>query len=97
MHFKDGATLDIVDESILKMSYASEIQRSIQIGLLCVQQNPEDRPSMSQVSVMLSGDTELAIPTEPGFFIQRYMPQESHSGATQSSSNEVTVTLLSGR
>ncbi|XP_056699100.1 G-type lectin S-receptor-like serine/threonine-protein kinase At4g27290 isoform X2 [Spinacia oleracea] len=97
MHFKDGATLDIVDESILKMSYASEIQRSIQIGLLCVQQNPEDRPSMSQVSVMLSGDTELAIPTEPGFFVQRYMPQESHSGATQSSSNEVTVTLLSGR
>ncbi|VAH53656.1 unnamed protein product [Triticum turgidum subsp. durum] len=42
------------------------LARCIQIGLLCVQQSPEDRPAMSQVVAMLtSTDSQLTTPKEP--------------------------------
>lgn len=97
MLFKEGVALDVVDPLIRNSSYLSEMQRSIHIGLLCAQQHPEDRPSMSLVTVMLSSDSELPQPKEPGFYVERYLPQESVSGNTQSSSNSDSVTLLVGR
>ncbi|KAH7660819.1 Non-specific serine/threonine protein kinase protein [Dioscorea alata] len=42
--------------------------RCINIGLLCVQEKPEDRPSMASVVFMLSNDdAPLPKPKEPGF------------------------------
>lgn len=99
MLFREGAALDIVDPSMTKNSSStSQMQRSIHIGLLCVQRHPEDRPSMSLVTVMLSSDSELPEPKEPGFFIERNMPQESVSTNSKSLSNDqMSITLLSGR
>lgn len=42
------------------------LARCIQIGLLCVQQSPEDRPAMSEVVTMLtSTNSQLTMPKEP--------------------------------
>lgn len=46
----------------------SEILRHIHIGLLCVQQRPEDRPNMSSVVLMLNGEKLLPQPSQPGFY-----------------------------
>ncbi|KMT01731.1 hypothetical protein BVRB_9g211830 [Beta vulgaris subsp. vulgaris] len=88
--FKEGTALDLADPLIQNSSYAYQLQRSIQIGLLCVQQHPEDRPSTSLIAVMLSSDCELLEPKEPGFYIGRCLPQESRS-------NDCTITSLLGR
>lgn len=45
--------------------------RAIHIGLLCVQQDPQDRPTMSAVVLMLSSDMLLLDPKEPGFYNER--------------------------
>ncbi|XP_021749908.1 G-type lectin S-receptor-like serine/threonine-protein kinase At4g27290 [Chenopodium quinoa] len=98
MLFRDKKTLDIVEPSIRNPNYEYEMHRSIHLGLLCVQQNPEERPSMSFVTAMLSGDSQLPEPKEPGFYFQRNMPHNSvSSNAHSSSNNEITMTLISGR
>lgn len=45
--------------------------RAIHIGLLCVQQDPIDRPNMSMVGLMLSSELLLLDPKEPLFYNER--------------------------
>lgn len=99
MLFREGVALEVADPMINRnSSSALQIQRVIHVALLCVQQHPEDRPTMSLVTVMLSSDCELPEPKEPGFFVGRNLPKESVYGQNQCSSNDsMTVTLISPR
>ncbi|KAK2987251.1 hypothetical protein RJ640_017554 [Escallonia rubra] len=77
-----------------------EVLRCIQVGLLCVQQRPEDRPTMSSVVLML--DTENAIlpqPKHPGFYTGRSSNETEHLLGQRiiPATNEMTNTLLFGR
>ena len=55
----------------LRDGSTSEIMRCIHIGLLCVQENAADRPTMASVVLMLSSDSlNLPIPSQPGFFLR---------------------------
>ncbi|KAJ0983536.1 hypothetical protein J5N97_011791 [Dioscorea zingiberensis] len=66
--WKEGNSLQIVDESIGYSYPMNEVMSCIKVGLLCVQNHPEDRPFMPSVLVMLSGDSALLpYPKEPGF------------------------------
>ena len=48
----------------------NEIMRCINIGLVCVQENEALRPTMAQVSMMLSNySVTLAAPSKPAFFM----------------------------
>ncbi|KAK2989527.1 hypothetical protein RJ640_016651 [Escallonia rubra] len=66
--------------------------RSVQLGLLCVQKYPEDRPSMSSVVLMLGSDGGLPSPKQPGFFTERSTFVEKSDSRTMSSNNEYTIT-----
>ncbi|CAJ2638930.1 unnamed protein product [Trifolium pratense] len=70
----------------------SEIIRFIHVGLLCVQQQPENRPNMSSVVFMLKGEKLLPEPSEPGFYTGR-----NHKNSTEFSINEATMSLLEAR
>jgi hypothetical protein len=49
--------------------------RCIQIGLLCVQSDPDDRPDISSVVSMLTRDSmELQAPAQPAFVFGRASP-----------------------
>jgi interleukin-1 receptor-associated kinase 1 len=50
-----------VDPSLRDEPRISEILRCIQIAVLCVQSDPEDRPTMSDVLMMLKCDS-MAVP-----------------------------------
>ncbi|KAL0432909.1 UNVERIFIED_CONTAM: G-type lectin S-receptor-like serine/threonine-protein kinase [Sesamum latifolium] len=54
--YKEGRSLELLDASLDHIIYSPEAVRSIQVGLLCVQQNPEDRPTMSSVVLMLGNE-----------------------------------------
>ena len=50
----------------------SGVLRCIHIALLCVQENPADRPLMSSVVMMLGSDTvPLSAPSKPAFYVQK--------------------------
>ncbi|KAL0366622.1 UNVERIFIED_CONTAM: G-type lectin S-receptor-like serine/threonine-protein kinase SRK [Sesamum radiatum] len=73
--------------------------RSIQVGLLCVQRNPEDRPTMSSVVLMLGNEGDIPQAKKPGFFTERDVLDGQNSTSTKAanSTNEVTITMLEPR
>ncbi|KAJ0700261.1 putative non-specific serine/threonine protein kinase [Helianthus annuus] len=67
----DGGS-DMID-STLKSGLGSlrNIIRSIHIGLLCVQENAIDRPTMASAVLMLNSlSMTLSMPSEPAFFMR---------------------------
>lgn len=92
--WKEGRAMEIMDESLEEESCVkSQVLRCIQVGLLCVQKLPGDRPNMASVVFMLGNeDVHLAEPKEPGFFVER--------GSTESgrvTENTETLTILEAR
>jgi len=49
-----------------------EVKRCIHVGLLCVEQYANDRPTMSDVISMLTNKYELTtLPRRPAFYVRR--------------------------
>ncbi|CAN1269191.1 G-type lectin S-receptor-like serine/threonine-protein kinase CES101 [Linum perenne] len=66
--WNDGLGLQFVDQTLRDFN-TTNVMRCIQIGLLCVQYQATDRPTMSEVVTMLFNETlELLHPKEPTFF-----------------------------
>ncbi|KAE8708901.1 putative ATP binding protein [Hibiscus syriacus] len=65
-YWNERTPLEMMDPS-LRDSYAGdEVIRCIQIGLLCVQQNPKSRPTMAKIVLMLSSSAiTLPAPQQP--------------------------------
>ena len=83
-----------MDPLLEKSSVATEVLRCIHIGLLCVQDDPADRPTMSYVLHVLASDTiTLPIPKHSAFSIGRFVTMEGQS----SKGNELTLSVLSPR
>ncbi|KAM0063373.1 putative protein kinase RLK-Pelle-DLSV family [Helianthus debilis subsp. tardiflorus] len=53
--YKEGKHLKtkLVDSSLIESDHTFEVLQSIQVGLLCVQNNPDERPNMSTVVMNL--------------------------------------------
>ncbi|XP_059655498.1 G-type lectin S-receptor-like serine/threonine-protein kinase At4g27290 [Cornus florida] len=97
--WNDHRALELVD-SCLKNSYIeSQVQRCIQVGLLCVQKLPIDRPSMSSVVFMLGNEgVALPEPKQPGFFVERSsMDAETSTGESSHTGNSLTITIMEAR
>ncbi|KAL9384091.1 hypothetical protein Peur_024414 [Populus x canadensis] len=97
--WSDGQGLELMDPMLEKSSVATEVPRCIHIGLLCVQEDPADRPTMSSVLHMLASDTiTLPIPKQPAFSIGRFVAMEGQSSNQKvCSGNELTLSVLSPR
>ncbi|CBI20437.3 unnamed protein product, partial [Vitis vinifera] len=78
LHMK-GRPLELIDASLGEAYNQSEVLRALNVGLLCVQSNPDDRPNMSSVVLMLGSEGALPQPKEPGFFTQRIMMEANSS------------------
>ncbi|KAL1325444.1 hypothetical protein AAHE18_13G161600 [Arachis hypogaea] len=92
--------LELLDEVIRENCNHFEAIRCIQVGLLCVQQRPEDRPSMSLVLLMLNGEKMLPKPKFPGFYIDRGVQLQADSSLpnnTLFSANQISITILEAR
>ncbi|CAA2969613.1 G-type lectin S-receptor-like serine threonine-kinase At4g27290 isoform X1 [Olea europaea subsp. europaea] len=98
MLYKEGRYMELVD-AYLGSVHLSEMLRSIHVGLLCVQQSPEDRPNMSSVVMMLGNEGVLPPARQPGFFTERnlFTVERTTSNNAASSINQVTVTQLEAR
>ncbi|TKY51091.1 Cysteine-rich receptor protein kinase 5 [Spatholobus suberectus] len=68
--WKDQAPLSILDPNLEENYSQLEFIKCIQIGLLCVQENKNIRPTMAKVVSYLDGHTlELPPPQEPAFLL----------------------------
>ncbi|KEH30777.1 Serine/Threonine kinase family protein [Medicago truncatula] len=98
--WKHGRPLQIIDSNIVDSCIVSEVSRCIHVGLLCVQQYPEDRPTMADVILMLGSEMmTLDEPKEPGFTTRKESAEanSSSSGKDTSSNYEMTMSSFSAR
>ncbi|XP_020881985.1 cysteine-rich receptor-like protein kinase 4 isoform X2 [Arabidopsis lyrata subsp. lyrata] len=69
--WSNGSPLELVDPSFHDNYRINEVTRCIHIALLCVQEEAEDRPTMSAIVQMLTTSSmALAVPQRPGFFFR---------------------------
>ena len=109
-NWREGTPTNIIDPT-LNNSSRNEMMRCIHIGLLCVQENTANRPSMTTIALMLNSySLTLPVPSEPGFFMDsrtrsllNVSSPVDNSGATRSSEsmikslNEASITELNPR
>ena len=95
----EGHAFQLVDNMMEDVFPASKVIKCIQVGLLCVQDQCEDRPTMSfVVSALDSESPMLPQPKQPGFYIgSRPNDTKLPSARKQCATNEMTVTLVNGR
>ncbi|XP_072955789.1 uncharacterized protein [Typha angustifolia] len=70
--WEEGNAMQLLDESMGSSFPLDEALRCIQLGLLCVQEHPEDRPTTSSVVLVLGGENVcLPQPRQPGFVTKK--------------------------
>ncbi|KAL1556335.1 non-specific serine/threonine protein kinase [Salvia divinorum] len=97
-----GRARKLIDPALMSASTPlHDIMRCIHIGLLCVQKNARDRPTMSSVLIMLhSFSATFPVPLEPAFFIpggEEDMTRSLEIKPTEFSINEASITKLHPR
>ncbi|WVZ03110.1 hypothetical protein V8G54_023916 [Vigna mungo] len=92
----EGKCLELMDPMLEKSFMQNEVERCIEIGLLCVQENARDRPTMSNVVVMLASDTvAVPKPKHPAFSIGRMALEEVSTSKSSKnlSINDITSSI----
>jgi hypothetical protein len=91
--WKEGKTEELPDSSIVDTCSPDEVLLCVHVALLCVQENPDERPAMSSVVFVLeNGSTTLPAANQPGYFVHRSVEQK-----IQTSVNGYTITDIEGR
>ncbi|KAI9128345.1 hypothetical protein K1719_001338 [Acacia pycnantha] len=84
--WNEGKGLELVESDLINTcGDKDEALRWIHIGLLCVQENPQDRPTMSSVVLMLASSSNLPHPHAPPFSVGRFFAAIQSSSTTVSS------------
>ncbi|KAL0308036.1 UNVERIFIED_CONTAM: G-type lectin S-receptor-like serine/threonine-protein kinase [Sesamum calycinum] len=93
--WKENKDLELIDECLNDTFVESQVKRCIQVGLLCVQRFPEDRPvSAFHVRKCLSASEWIF-----GFFMEGSCNNsaENHTPDTESNKGSITITELEPR
>lgn len=108
-HWANGTALDLVDPRLGDQWPRHEVLECIQIGLLCIQEVAADRPSMSEIVLMLSSHTiTTPVPLHPPVLARSRNFESSETmdatkfdqynrKALQQSVNDVTISELTPR
>ena len=91
--WKEGSASELIDPLMATTYTYDEVLRCVQVGLLCVQELPADRPTMSLALRMLSGDVTITSPKQAAFFVGRVPLHDNNTG----SAIQLTYTDLQGR
>ncbi|KAK4547506.1 hypothetical protein RGQ29_032829 [Quercus rubra] len=99
--WNEDKSLELIDPTILEESHPPfEALRCIHIGLLCVQDQAKDRPTMPDVVSMLSNETlKLSSPKKPAFFTNTIAEDlgVSEIKPKNGSINSVTISVMEAR
>ncbi|XP_042463296.1 receptor-like serine/threonine-protein kinase SD1-7 isoform X2 [Zingiber officinale] len=85
--WKEGRSLEILDDALNQSYPAEEVLRCIQMSLLCVQDNSNYRPTMTEVMAMLISEEQLFTPV-----MQPAITSTSSEGGF--TANEMSFTLV---
>lgn len=105
--WNEGKITELVQKSLLPLEpkHESEVFKCINVGLLCVQEQPGVRPSMPNALMMMLNSESTSLPraNQPAFVtrtgVSSSTTTSASSGLLQSthSRNELSATVFEGR
>ncbi|KAF5474710.1 hypothetical protein F2P56_006587 [Juglans regia] len=98
--WNEGKEMKFVEPVLIESCLTTqEVKKYMHIGLLCVQEDPADRPTMSSVVVLLGDESILPLPKpkQPALAMGRIVQQIDPFPVTNPSVNGLTVSSLSPR
>ncbi|XP_054806211.1 G-type lectin S-receptor-like serine/threonine-protein kinase CES101 [Prosopis cineraria] len=97
--WKEGKGMEFMDTSLDDTSSPCKLLRCMNIALLCVQENANDRPSMLEISSMLRSESSLRFPKKPAFSTENEVREanDEKMHIEVCSINEVTISELVAR
>ncbi|XP_058779674.1 G-type lectin S-receptor-like serine/threonine-protein kinase CES101 [Vicia villosa] len=94
--WNDGEYMQLMDPLLSDSFVPDEVKRCIHVGLLCVQQNANDRPTMSDVISMLTNKYEhVTLPTKPAFYVRRDILDEERTSKALDTDTYSTTAISS--
>lgn len=95
--WNEGKQMEFVDPMLMQTCPTAEVEMCMHVALLCVQEDPADRPTVSSVIVLLGGETlELPQPKKPAFSVGKMVPIDK-SLSIDPSVNQITISSVSPR
>ncbi|KAB2637532.1 cysteine-rich receptor-like protein kinase 25 [Pyrus ussuriensis x Pyrus communis] len=89
--------LELMDPLLKDSCSPNEFFRYIHIGLLCVQEDANNRPTMSSVVHLLKTETIIQVflsrPEKPAFFTGRYVDHHDQVRSQDCSANGLTISI----
>ncbi|KAM7490216.1 hypothetical protein LguiA_033137 [Lonicera macranthoides] len=97
--WNDGTPLELLDPTLADSYVRNEVIRCIQMGLLCVQEDVDSRPSMAVIVLMLGSHTvSLPLPEQPhSYFRSRIESQAPKGPELDKSVDKVSITQVHPR
>ncbi|XP_038690286.1 cysteine-rich receptor-like protein kinase 10 [Tripterygium wilfordii] len=94
---REGTPLELLDPTLTDSYSRTELMRCIHVGLLCVQEDPAERPTMATIVLMLNScSVSLPLPQRPAFFHHtRTVPSLKGLDSDQSTSKSESLPLFS--
>ncbi|KAF3563679.1 hypothetical protein DY000_02012761 [Brassica cretica] len=86
---------DLLDQDVADSCPPCEVGRCVQIGLLCVQHQPADRPNTLELLSMLTTTSDLPPPKQPTFVVHTRDDQSMPNALI--TVNEMTQSVFLGR
>ncbi|CAH8256248.1 unnamed protein product [Arabidopsis lyrata] len=87
--------VDLLDKDVADSCHPLEVERCVQIGLLCVQHQPADRPNTIELLSMLTTTSDLPSPKQPTFVV--HTRDDGSSSKDLITVNEMTKSVILGR
>ncbi|GAB4826723.1 hypothetical protein Ancab_039998 [Ancistrocladus abbreviatus] len=102
--WNEGRPLEFMDPNLGDSYSSQEVRRCIHLGLLCVADDIDERPTMASIVLMLnSQSTTMPVPRQPTFFSRSKtdprltFSNQSTSKSTPWSANDVSITEIDPR
>ncbi|GAB4826741.1 hypothetical protein Ancab_040004 [Ancistrocladus abbreviatus] len=102
--WSEGRPMEFMDPNLGDSYSSQEVRRCIHLGLLCVEDDIDERPTMASIVLMLnSQSTTMPVPRQPTFFSRsRTDPSlnfsdQSTGKSVQWSANDVSITEIDPR
>ncbi|KAG7588020.1 Protein kinase domain [Arabidopsis suecica] len=93
--WSENGGIDLLEKDVADSCHPLEVGRCVQIGLLCVQHNPADRPNTLELLSMLTTTSDLASPEQPTFAL--HARDDEPQFRDLSTVNKMTQSLILAR
>jgi len=92
----ENKVLDLMDQILCEVCNADQFMKCVNIGLLCVQDDPNDRPTMSNVFIILDSEAATVPTPKRPAFVPGTGPSSTASSSTRPNTHTESTSSLGG-